>query len=121
MADLATTQAPTARQETTDGIAPMVDLRDDPAASVVAAKGEIDIAVAPRLYERLLQAIEGTDDYEVQVDLRQVTFIDSTGLGVLLNARQRASGQGKKLRLLLPEGRARFPFEVTGLAHVFES
>ena len=86
---------------------------------IVNVSGDIDIARAPELHQSLLAAL-GDPSGEVVVDLREVSFIDSTGLGVLVNARQRAKVANTKFQLILPEGQARFPFEVTGLVSVFE-
>jgi anti-sigma B factor antagonist len=86
----------------------------------VMVHGEVDIASAPRLHERLTAALRD-ERGAVVVDLRDVTFIDSTGLGVLVNARQRARATGVSFKLKLPEGQARFPFEVTGLVSIFEN
>ena len=96
----------------------MIDLRNELGRTRLLVRGEIDIANAPKLHERLSKAIDATE--EVVVDLHAVTFIDSTALGVLVNGRQRASRAGTRLKLVLPEGRARFPFEVTGLAELFD-
>jgi anti-anti-sigma regulatory factor len=43
------------------------------------------------------------------------------GLGVLVSAKQRAKASGVSLKMRLPEGAARFPFQVTGLIDSFES
>lgn len=96
-----------------------VDLRDDQGRYVIAVTGEIDIANAPKLHERLVRAFD-VPSSEVIVDLSKVSFIDSTGLGVLVNARQRSRNNGSSLKLILPHGQARFPFEVTGLAELFD-
>jgi len=86
----------------------------------ILVEGDVEISTAPRLQADLRTALQ-SDAREVVVDLRDVTFIDSTGLGVLVNARQRARTDGKHLKLMLPEGEARFPFEVTGLASLFDT
>ena len=86
----------------------------------VIVEGEIDLESAPRLRDQITAALDQSID-EVVVDLRDVRFIDSTGLGVLVNARQRARTLGIRLEMVLPEGQARFPFEVTGLASVFDT
>ena len=98
----------------------VIDLRTEEHRHIILVEGEIDIVNAPRLHERLTAAIESEED-DVSVDLSGVSFIDSTGLGVLVNARQRAKALGATLKLTLPTGQARFPFEVTGLASIFDT
>ncbi len=98
----------------------MIDLRDRPNRHVIILEGEIDLMTAPRLHERINHAFDQEVD-EVLVDLRDISFIDSTGLGVLVNGRQRARSTGVRFTLMLPEGEARFPFEVTGLAAAFQA
>ena len=53
----------------------------------IHARGELDIATAPNLLQVLTAAITGHPRRHVVVDLHDVTFIDCTGLGVLMQAR----------------------------------
>lgn len=87
-------------------------------ATVVAAQGEIDVATAPALRETLELVIE-RDEGPVVVDLTAVTFIDSTGLGVLIGARQRSMDAGRALSIVIVEPRILKVFEITGLTEVF--
>lgn len=69
----------------------VVEVDDVPAggATVVRCVGEIDIATAPYLRERLQQLqIDGPAD--LVLDLDGVSFIDSVGLGALIGAHKRA-------------------------------
>jgi anti-sigma B factor antagonist len=58
--------------------------------TVVEVKGEIDVCSAPHLRDRLLALLNRGADSLV-VDLRGVTFIDSTGVGSLLRIYHRQS------------------------------
>ena len=49
------------------------------------------------------------------VDLSEVTFMDSTGIGVLLNALRHFTTRKGKLVLVCPTARVLRPFEITGL------
>lgn len=82
---------------------------------VVALSGEIDAHSAPRLGSRLFGlAEEGKTG--VVVDLSDVTFIDSTGLGVLLNALRHFALRHGRMVLVCPTDRLVRPFQITGLA-----
>jgi anti-sigma B factor antagonist len=84
----------------------------------IAVSGEVDVATAPLLRERLYQAIDRSTG-PVVVDLLAVTFIDSTALGVLIGARERSEANGSVLRLVLKEARLMKIFEITGLTELF--
>jgi anti-sigma B factor antagonist len=85
-------------------------------APVIKVKGEVDVATSPALRERL-QDVHGPG---IQiVDLHEVTFLDSTGLGVLVGALKRCRETGGSLRLVIGEPRILRIFEITGLTDVF--
>jgi anti-sigma B factor antagonist len=56
--------------------------------AVVRVEGEVDLYTAPQLWETLDAAISGTP-HELVVDLSDVTFLDSSGLSVLVRAHKR--------------------------------
>lgn len=88
--------------------------------AVVVVRGEIDAHTAPALRERLLALVtDGID--RLVVDLRNVEFIESVGLGTLVAARKRLRPYDKSLCLVLgPEQSVlRRTFEITGLDKVF--
>lgn len=85
---------------------------------VVTASGEIDVATAPPLRDRL-QAMTSSGKATVVVDLLGVTFLDSTALGVLVGALKRCRETGGDLPLVITEPRILKVFEITGLTGVF--
>lgn len=85
---------------------------------VVSASGEIDVATAPPLRDRL-QALTTAGRSTVVVDLLGVTFLDSTALGVLVGALKRCRESGGDLPLVITEPRILKVFEITGLTGVF--
>ena len=92
-------------------------LRDEPVddhTQVVHPQGEIDMYTAPKLGRRLLSLVD-EGKTRLIVDLSRVTFMDSTGIGVLLNALKRASGRDGGLVVVCPTERVLRPFQVTGL------
>ena len=85
-------------------------------AVIVDVRGEVELHSAPQLREELHRVCAG--DACVVVDLSGVTFIDSTGLGVLIGGLKRARENGS-LSLVCPQSRVRRVFEITGLTQVF--
>ncbi len=65
----------------------------------VRPSGELDVATAPTL-ERALQAIELTGARRIILDLRDLSFMGSTGVHLLLRANQRALANGHELGLI---------------------
>jgi len=82
---------------------------------VVVAKGEIDLASAPRV-EAALETFSGQ---EVVLDLRGVEFMDSAGLKMLLGQRSRLDESGGVLRLVLGEGAVMRLLELTSVSDAF--
>src|SRR3954454_8285511 len=92
----------------------LADEEVDARTHVVAPSGEIDALTAPQLGRRLLGVVEDGKTHVV-VDLSRVTFLDSTGIGVLLNALRSLVRRSGRLVLVCPTKRVLRPFEVTGL------
>ncbi len=90
-----------------------ITTRNLPGIHVVALHGELDIASADGLAEALVEVAGST----LVVDLSDLTFIDSTGIGALVLARNRilAHGQGE-LVLSRPGGIVRRVLEIVGLS-----
>lgn len=95
-----------------------LDVSERDGWSVLAVGGEVDVATAPRLRERLV-AMVGAGAHRLIVDLADVEFIDSTGLGVLIGARKRVSPHDGEVRIVCNESRIVRVFEITGLDRVF--
>lgn len=78
-----------------------IDERGD--AVTVTLTGELDISNAAGVENRLI-ALEQSRPATLVVDLRQVTFIDSTGLSLLINADNRARKADRRLTILTDGG-----------------
>jgi anti-sigma B factor antagonist len=92
-----------------------VALEDSGSRTLVTVSGDLDVAVAPDL-ERVLaeQVRRGV----VIVDLRELSFIDASGLGVLVRANTQAHHDGTALQLI-PGARVWRLLELCGLRTVF--
>ena len=82
--------------------------------SVVSARGEVDVFSAPDL-DTELDALIAAGSARLVVDLSDVAFLDSTGLGVLVKALKHAREAGGWLHLVVTSDRIRKIFEITGL------
>jgi anti-sigma B factor antagonist len=87
--------------------------------NVLPLEGEIDLHVSPRLAASLTQMI-ASKPKQLVVDLSQVSYIDSSGLAVLIEAMQNVAAYGGKFALAgLQEG-VRPIFEIARLDQVFQ-
>lgn len=85
---------------------------------LIALGGEVDISSAPRFKKEFEQLI-GAGHADIVVDLKGVTFIDSSALGVLVGAVRRLHPLGGRL-VVVAEGHAVMrPVTLTGLDQVF--
>lgn len=87
-------------------------------AVVVEVGGEVDLHSAPRLRDELTRALESSAPPRVIVDLAGVSFIDSTGIGVLVGALKRAREAKGELAFCSANARVERVFEITGLLKV---
>ncbi len=66
---------------------------------MIAVSGELDLASSPAL-EAELDRVFDSDEPVVILDLRQLDFMDSTGLSVLIRAHQTAENADRRLWLV---------------------
>jgi anti-sigma B factor antagonist len=76
-----------------------VEERSEGSAWILAASGELDLRTSPELEERL-NRVWASGAELVILDLRQIEFMDSTGLRVLLGAHQRAQDTSRRFALV---------------------
>lgn len=81
--------------------------------------GELDIAAAAE-FESALDELERDRPQRIVVDLRGLTFLDSTGLRALLGADTRARKAGRRLTIVQGPDAVRRVFEITGLEERLE-
>jgi anti-sigma B factor antagonist len=85
---------------------------------VVAVEGEIDVYTAPRLRELLIDLVN-KGSFHLVVDMENVEFLDSTGLGVLVGGLKRVRAHDGTLDLVCTQERILKIFRITGLTKVF--
>jgi anti-anti-sigma factor len=96
-----------------------VSVQHQEGAARVVIAGELDLASVPEV-DRVLLAVAIRDIDRLVVDLRDVDFIDSTGLRLLLSLRNDAKRIGYRLSLQPPRGAAARIFRITGTRGLFE-
>ena len=88
-------------------------------AAVVVPTGELDLATAPALEDALERAFEGGSE-RVVLDLRELEFIDSSGLRTLLTARRRADQARAQFSLVAGHRGLERTLEIAGVHKVFD-
>ena len=92
--------------------------RPDERTAVISIAGELDLATAPQLKWRLVDALEAGLG-AIVVDLGEVTFMDSTALGVLVGVR-RGLDVGARLAIVCTHPGVLNIFQVAGLDGAFD-
>ena len=86
---------------------------------MIAVRGELDIATAPALRDRLDAAIEaGTR--RLVIDLSAISFLDSVALAAILHAKQRLPEDGRMALAVDPASYVMLVFESGGLPQVLD-
>jgi len=86
--------------------------------AVLQITGEVDVYTAPQVRDRVIRLLADGVRHVI-ADLREVSFLDSTGLGALVGSLKRLREQDGSLELVVPDGRIMTIFRVTGLDRVF--
>lgn len=97
-----------------------ISVSSTPADSIpiVTVSGEVDVYSAPALKDKVVELV-GSGHQTLIVDLGGVTFLDSTGLGVLVEARTATAEAGGLLPVVCTQQRILKLFTITGLDGVF--
>jgi anti-anti-sigma factor len=77
----------------------------------IALVGELDLATAGRL-ESELRRVEGARPPVLVIDLRELRFIDSTGLRLIIRAHAKAKEEGRRLAVVRGPGAVHRVFEL---------
>lgn len=86
----------------------------------ICIRGGVDATTVPELRNALLTAIEVCRTGRVYLDLSQVDFIDSRGLGVLIEGRRYARAYARELIIVSPSTAVSSVMAVTGLVKAFD-
>ncbi|SDM86579.1 STAS domain-containing protein [Sediminibacillus halophilus] len=94
-----------------------INVSDKDSTAVVTLAGEIDAYTAPQLKEQLLPLTKESGKV-VEVNLENVNYMDSTGLGVFVSALKSTKENNSELKLVQLQSRVMRLFEITGLTDI---
>jgi len=95
-----------------------LDVTDDGGIVTIALGGELDLATAPELWAAIDDAL-ARDRLHLVLDLVDLAFVDSTGLGVFVRAGKELRAAGGRLTLRNPGERVAKLLAITRLEEVF--
>ena len=92
-----------------------MELTGEPTQPVLVVRGEIDVATSPQLRNELNALLE-RGAHEITLQFAEVSFVDSSGLGVLVGVYKRLRDDGNgSIRIVGAQPSVRKVFEITGL------
>ncbi len=86
--------------------------------AVLRVTGEVDVYTAPQLRESVIRLL-ANGVLHIIADLRDVDFLDSTGLGALVGSLKRLRTRDGSLTLVADTDKILLIFRITGLIHAF--
>ncbi|MEV4703613.1 STAS domain-containing protein [Actinoplanes sp. NPDC049316] len=87
--------------------------------ALVSIRGEIDFSSADEVAQGIRDAVFQWSPPEVRIDLAEATFIDSTGLGALIEGYRAATDAQTRFVVTNPSPSFRRVLSVTGLCDLF--
>lgn len=85
---------------------------------LVEVQGEIDVYTSPKVKEIINELID-KGNYNLMINLEEVRYIDSTGLGVLIGALKRVREHNGNITLICTNPQIKKIFNITGLVKIF--
>jgi len=95
-----------------------IEVRRQKDVAVIILKGEVDAYTCARLREAMIEAIED-GGANLVVDMKNVEYIDSSGLGTLVGGLKRVSERQGTIAVVCTNPQIRKVFDITGLVKVF--
>lgn len=97
-----------------------VDVLETDTVTIVQLHGELDSTTTPTLLDVLESGVWSQRRVQLQLDLSDVTYINTTGLRALQSCHDRALAEGTECRMVVSPGRVRRTLEAAGLTEVFD-
>lgn len=94
-----------------------IEVTSTPGARAIALNGEADLLGAPNIEAALADAATG-EAQRIVVDLRNLTFIDSSGLRALMGGHEQCIAQGHELQIIPGPANVQRLFELSGMNEI---
>jgi anti-sigma B factor antagonist len=101
-------------------VAPLdVEIQAQPGQTILVLHGELDMAAESRLRNVAMVQLGVSGLAKLGLDLADITFLDSSGISVLVDLRNQANDRGIDLKILAVSQRAARVLTIVGLAEAF--
>ena len=101
-------------------VAPLdVEIQAQPAQTILVLHGELDMETESRLRDVAMAQLGVSELAKLGLDLADITFLDSSGISVLVDLRNQANDRGIDLKILAVSQRAARVLTIVGLAEAF--
>lgn len=97
----------------------LVNTLEEKNKRIIQLSGEIDVYTAP-LFKETLSRFSAEKGVDIIIDLSDVNYIDSTGLGVFIGGLKDTDKNNNKLRVLGARERVARLFSITGLDEIID-
>ncbi len=98
----------------------MIDVKKEKGYTLISVNGEIDLYNAKELKDRVGYVCDDSPDGgDLIIDFKDVDYIDSTGLGIMIGIKRRIAESNGGLVLVLHSDRINKLFDITGLKNIF--
>ena len=85
----------------------------------VTLEGELDVSTADKLKE-YLHKLADEQIIDIKIDLTNLDYIDSTGLGVMIGVLKKLKAEEKEIYIINPKSNVKKIFTITGLDKIFK-
>ncbi|MFA6920631.1 MAG: STAS domain-containing protein [Gallionella sp.] len=85
----------------------------------ITMSGRFDFELQHAFKSTYAPLIKDEDVHQIEIELAQVEYLDSSALGMLMLLNERARGSKKSMTLLNPSGVASHVLEVANFNHLF--
>jgi anti-anti-sigma factor len=101
-------------------VAPLdVEIQPQPGQTILVLHGELDMATESQLRDVAMAQLGVSGLAKLGLDLADITFLDSSGISVLVDLRNHANDRGIDLEILAVSQRAAGILTIVGLAEAF--
>jgi len=87
---------------------------------LVVLRGDIDFTTSPGVLQVIREGAASVPASDIRVDLSEVTFMDSSGISVLVQLLHLAEEQGVRLHVERPGAKVQDQLHMSGLTELFD-